>query len=329
MYFAFVFIYIYVFYIKLFAAGIGMLRSKTTFESGAITTQRHPFDNTNTPAGDITIQHDVLKGKKCNNQIVRLEQKSINCESLCGGSYTKKTLTDVNLYPGLDAGVYCVPRVLDTCHPYTGTIAKDSHGWSCVSKYPFVFGGPDADEIVSCDGDLVDAINPENPVVYRNRIPRYLKIFTNPEHDRNSIGEWRFTCPKRIDFMNNDYVSTDVSRLHTVRNVCAQMLVHDNGRSIPNFEYGVCKCPEGDYSEYSDDRVGLYCAPTARSLTEKGIGYFYEPCLKPNQPINESLKPCPLAIYQDDNAASLTLTEIGISTGGLSSRAYNDLNKPL
>lgn len=308
----------------MFTIGIGALDNKTS----AVNDIQYNNISSNDAVSVPIIQYDKIKGKKCNNQIVKLTQKSINCESFCGSSYTKKTLTEKNLYAGLEPGVYCIPYELDTCHPHTGMIVKDAHGWSCISKYPFVFGGADADEIISCNGDIIDRIDPGHPVTYKNKIPRELKIFDNPETEKNSIGEWRFVCPKRYDSMNNQYVSTDVSRLHEVRNVCAQMLVNDAARSIPDFVNGSCICPDR-YLEYNDNRIGPYCAPDANIVDKPGIKYFYEPCLKPNQPTDDALKPCPIAVYDDVLSSSLNRYEIGISTMGLSNSTYNDLNKAL
>lgn len=320
MYFVFLFIYVYVFYIKLFSIGQSMLNNNKTM-----------FFTNHTPRGKLDsgtiIQYDTLKGKSCNNQIVRLTRKSINCESLCGSSYTKKTLDADNLYSGIGAGVYCIPRELDSCHPYTGIIVKDSHGWSCVSKYPLAFAGPDADDIVTCNGDLMDRMLPHHPVVYKNKIPRNLQILDNPDRVKTATGEWRFACPpNRTDNMNNHYVSTDVSRLHTVHNACAQMLVNDKGQSMPDFNTGKCVCPD-NYSEYYDARTGPYCAPDLENNVT-GARYFYEPCLKPNQMVNDMLKPCPLDVYNDAGATSLYKYEIGISDG-LSVTTYNDLTVPL
>lgn len=325
MYFVFLFVYVYVFYIKTFTKGIDMLYNKKSLN--VVAPSQHALQPN--VVSDVVVQHDKLKGKSCNNHIVRLLRESINCESFCGKSYTKKTLTKINLYPGLDPGVYCIPKSLDTCHPYTGTIIKNLSEWSCVPKYPFVFAGPDADDIISCNGDIIDRSDPVNPVTYTKKIPKGLKIFDNPDREKNIIGEWRFSCPKRKDHMNNQYVPTDVSRLHTVRNVCSQMMVNDNGRSMPNFVTGKCECPTG-YLEYFDDRVGPYCAPNVQTGGGgKGLEYFYEPCLKPDHPVNYTLKPCAAGVYRDDASSSLNRFEIGISTGGLSADTYEYLNKKL
>lgn len=141
MYFILFFVYLYVFYIKFFTSAANLLRNKISQQVLDYSLNH----NITTPA----VQHDTVKGKKCNNQIIRLTHESTNCESLCGGSYMKKYLSTKNLYPGLDPGVYCIPRELDSCHPYAGMILKDTHGCSCVSKYPFIFSGVDADEIVN------------------------------------------------------------------------------------------------------------------------------------------------------------------------------------
>lgn len=305
MYFVLLLVYVYVFYIKFFNGAINLLRNKN---------KNYSFNQKKLP---VVIEHDMLKGKRCNNQIVKLSRKSINCESLCGGSYMKKTLNNKN--NGLDPGIYCVPRELDSCHPYTGKIVKNAHGWTCISKYPFVFSGADADEIVACNGKLIDRLS--DSINYIGRIPRDVKVLDNPDIEKLKNGDFRFVCPDQRDNMNNRYVSTDVSRLHTVRNVCAQMLVNDNDRSIPDFENGKCNCNALGHGEYIDSRTGPYCAP---KTTQQ---YFYEPCLKSNNTTNEMLKPCGVLTYDNSTGSSLYKYEIDISTNGLSSKTSQDLEK--
>lgn len=303
----------YVFYIRSYSAAVRLL-----------TTDGFDYDTMSYDASNLdlsaSLSTDALGAdKRCNNQVIKMTDDTADCNSVCpGGGYEKRVTAGRGRVPG-DA--YCVPVVLNSCHPNAGVVVKDTAGWSCVSLYPAVFGGRDADEIVACDGTLIDT---ESRKTYTGRIPRDMIISTNPERATKSDGSFRFVCPVKRDHMNNAYVATDVSRLRTTPNSCARTMYNDAGRSLPDFENGKCTCAD---SYVSVGGRKPYCAPPVKSTDT--VQQFYEPCMNLSAPFDVKIKPCGATTVSGKNMSAMYKFDLLISNVGVSDYVMNDLSRPL
>lgn len=311
MYRFFFILYIYVFYVRSYSSIIDILTQDGT-------------DNLLNEPDIIDYETAVERASvkpqtACDNQIIRLTDESVDCSNICigGGDYTKHAVN----YGGNKRRTYCVPKHLHTCHPYTGRIVKDAERWTCMPSYPTVFGGHDADEIIACDGRLFDTVARQT---YSKRIPRDLIVLGNPEHETTASGSYRFVCPDRRDHMNNRYVATDVSRLHTIPNKCARALYNDSGRSRPDFATGKCVCAE-KYA--SDDFRDPFCAPEPKDTDT--VQQFYERCMNSGAPFDIAVKPCGAATISGTNMSALYRYDILISKTGISDAMAGDLRRPL
>lgn len=275
------------------------------------------YNNINT-----TVELDNnINNKLCNNQIIKLTDESVNCLNVCkDGEYIKRTIN----YAGFEPGPYCVPLNLSSCHPFAGIIVKDMvNKWTCMSVYPTVFGGRNADEIVACDGNLFDSAARKT---YHGQIPSDLMIYSNPEHETNADGSFRFSCPIKNDHMNNPYISTDISRLHTIPNKCARALFNDSGKSYPDFINGTCTCTNS-FVSYNNDRDPPYCAPMLKKTDT--VQQFYEPCMNINAPFDMNTKPCGSVTITGKNLSALYKYDLYISKIGVSDYIVQDLQRTL
>jgi len=303
MYRFFFLIYIYVFYIRTYSSAVRLLTTDGLDYDKLLYTDLGKLD------ADAVVERSIAK-HRCHNQVVKLTDGTTDCTAVCAdGDYVKRSTTNRDQTPG---AVYCVPAGLDTCHTHTGIVVKDTGGWSCASLYPTVFGGRDADEIVACDGTLIDTANRKT---YYGRIPGDLIISTNPEHETNADGSFRFTCPIKRDHMNNAYVSTDISRLHMIPNKCARALYNDSGRSRPDFNTGKCACADS-YVSVGD--IEPFCAPITEQTDT--VQQFYEPCMNLRAPFNMHVKPCGATTINGKNMSAMYKFNVLISKVGVADR---------
>lgn len=294
---------------------------------------RNNDDTSNNIINNI-IEYDTLNMKKCNGSIVKLNDndQQTSCDTICGKNYIKKNIS-VNNY-GLTNGTYCVPNNFNYCHAYTGILVRDYNQWNCISKFPTIFGGPNANTIVSCHGSIIEyTINgtDEDYILHVNKIPDDLIITENPESEKitayDGTQKFRFSCAPKRDYMENKYITTDISRFHLIQNKCSRFVVRETGDSYPDFHTGHCKCKTG--FEYQYD--GTYCAPSSSVYNANPSDTrvnFTMPCMKLNMPYNDDWFPCDHTRIRSQNASAFSNYELLLSPVNISNNARTLLEKP-
>lgn len=271
------------------------------------------------------IEIDNVIEKKCNNHVIKLTNESVNCETLCGNNYIKKKINNEKNTGGLDDGVYCIPRHLDKCHMYAGIILKTNDNWDCISKYPRIFGGPNANKILACDGTLIENKINGQINTYVDEIPHNLIIHDDPETETINNNFFRFVCPVKYDGMNNLYISNDISRLNMIRNKCASAFLNDDGRSKPDFIAGNCICDE---NYINDPLTNSYCVPNNTINTDTLI-QWYQLCNKLYSHPYPDVNICGDKTFNNKTSSALYLNNILISKKGISKYASEKLKIPL
>lgn len=174
------------------------------------------------------------------------------------------------------------------CHPYAGIIIKTLTGWECSPKYPSIFGGSAANEIMTVNKSIVEYKEDGSKIIHNNKIDSSVVLTENPETERiidsNGINRYRFVPNDIFDrYTGNKYISSDDLRFHLTKNICAELLINDKSNSLPDYKTGKCKCGIG----YQQLAPNIFtCVP---------IGHF-------NDYVSVAKIPCVSTKYLFDNA---------------------------
>lgn len=165
---------------------------------------------------------------------------SVDCNSICGGHadefayryFDADSYLTKYLFSGKPGG-YCVPSKIGSCNPYTSTIVRGVYDWTCLAKWPSVFGGPQGTDIRACGNsritdlltdtnhvktipqnllvrdpwlETVDASLSSMPHVSQSVYDKY--ILMNDLHKQDSVGR-RARQQEALTFKHPRFVCTD------------------------------------------------------------------------------------------------------------------------
>lgn len=141
------------------------------------------------------------------------------------------------------------------CNMATSRLINAPNGrYSCITKWPDLFGGQDGGDILFCGGSILDRATGR---IYKDRLPpsnEIGEIESDPRSEMvsimNNMGDletnFRWECAHvdgPADDMKNPYVRTSFDRLKKRRNTCAKYIY----RAVPAIGFskgreGFCDC---------------------------------------------------------------------------------------
>jgi hypothetical protein len=234
------------------------------------------------------------------------------CANTCGGAGRLVTIeSDQDEYyvngTKLGIGVWCTVRPLP-CNLKTGYVVASINSYVCRPKYPNMFGGPTATNILACNNDVYGATGSQLwDYKFNVAVEPSTVIMTN-ENELLPDGEYRFRCKFGRDTNRNAYVANPLNRFHPMRNWCNKTVpsAHPDVQlkitSNPNT--WICDC--GDYQvtrvknadpQNPQSTCSACILEYEGNLTEeriKGLNIIYpRPCFNVNSPYVQVLSDCP------------------------------------
>ncbi|CAJ2002117.1 per os infectivity factor pif-2 [Cotesia congregata filamentous virus 1] len=184
-------------------------------------------------------------------------------------------------------GVYCrlevAPNAVDLCDSRVARIewSLDSHDYRCVSKFPQILGGITGNEILVCDGTLIDRKTNEKHEHFFD-VDKVDK-FTDFSEKMLDSGEFRFACPQKVDILNNhmiEYKGFNGSPgipFVSIRNRCASANTNDRTSEI-NWSTAECECKNNLKQLYELKSNPCSSCHTASQKNEYGLD-LARPCI--------------------------------------------------
>lgn len=158
-------------------------------------------------------------------------------------------------------GAYCLPKAVTKCNLNTSMAVIGLDGYKCLSYYPTILGGESGNEILACNGKIVDRLNKKT---YEKFIPNNLSLTS---FDEKFEGEYRFKCDTdgRMELP-----SSIATRLETEVNTCG--LLDRDGK----FDFSNLKCQCDTYVYGDDENICSKCSSGfARATDAHGWRYGY------------------------------------------------------
>lgn len=141
------------------------------------------------------------------------------------------------------AGSYCMPLDCARCNLSTGRLLNFGSGFTCISKYPTLFGGTGATRIIGCNGLLTDRKTNTNFEMFITSD----KIINADE--KLADGTFRYVCTDQKDLMENTLITLPPSlgdRFELIKNFCLSMIKGGHPDFYPEFELAYCNCTTSD-----------------------------------------------------------------------------------
>lgn len=175
-----------------------------------------------------------------------------NCNQICRSEYDEfayKYFENKIVIKGTEfLGSYCMPNTIATCNIYLGEIIWAENSYQCVSKYPDLFGGIGANQIIGCNGKIRDNLTGQT---YINVVPSTFRI---DDIDEFTNGSYRITCdPELTDSLYNKLLPANLgSRFEMIENICASLIQSAPEFIQPDFIKNICTCQNNDYKLYKN-----------------------------------------------------------------------------
>jgi len=146
------------------------------------------------------------------------------CKSQCGGAgnlIVIETEADEYFVNGtkLGVGVWCSVQPLP-CNLKTGYVVASLNSYVCRPKYPNMFGGPTASNIIACNNENYSATGSQLWDYKFNVAVDPSSVIMSNEDEKLSDGTFRFRCKFGKDTNRNPYVENPLNRFHPMRNWC-------------------------------------------------------------------------------------------------------------
>ncbi|UVX94868.1 PIF-2 [Callinectes sapidus nudivirus] len=145
------------------------------------------------------------------------------CKNTCGGS--GQLIMVENLYDYVydkefvNPGVYCSVDPIP-CNHNTGYVVATVNGTTCNSKYPRMFGGVSATDVIACNNEK----NPSTGSILwdyaNNEIVDPLTVQMTNEDETLPDGSYRFRCKFGETSNENPYIANPVDRFHPMADKC-------------------------------------------------------------------------------------------------------------
>lgn len=153
----------------------------------------------------------------------KMKQYRDLCKVTCGGSGELLVVEGDSDYiynsEFVKAGVYCTVKPTP-CNFNTGYAIATVNSVTCRSKYPRMFGGTNASDIVACN----DENHPSTGSVLwdyaNNEVVDPLTVNITHEDEKLPDGSYRFRCKFNETKMQNPYIAHPIDRFHPIEDVC-------------------------------------------------------------------------------------------------------------
>lgn len=124
----------------------------------------------------------------------------------------------------LDPGVYCTVESSDAskCNLRTGyVVANGFGGFVCLPKYPNMFGGPNANQIVACEDSkhpMTGGLLWDNR--YNTQVDATSVIMSHEDELLDDGRTYRFSCQFNDDINFNPMIPHPANRFHPIQDKC-------------------------------------------------------------------------------------------------------------
>ncbi len=222
------------------------------------------LNNANTVSNlpNITLQtnnSDIDNLTNCKNNLkylgpideTKFESYRSVCKLSCGGSGELLIIEGPKDYiinnVFVNPGVYCTVDP-PPCNTNTGYIIATANSTTCRSKYPRMFGGPNATDIVACNNQK----HPSTGSIlwdYANNEPVQPALVNMLNEDELlDDGSYRFRCKFKETKMENPYISHPIDRLHPIEDVCNKTIYRADYSVHADVDDKGWSCDCGDFT---------------------------------------------------------------------------------
>ena len=145
------------------------------------------------------------------------------CKLSCGGSGELLIIEKENDYifdnVYVKPGVYCTIKPTP-CNFNTGYAVATVNSVTCKSKYPRMFGGTNATDIVACNDEKYPSTGSVLWDYLNNEMVDPYNILMTDEEETLPDGSYRFRCKFNESVMENPYIAHPLDRFHPIEDVC-------------------------------------------------------------------------------------------------------------
>uniref|UniRef100_A0AAU8GEY1 PIF-2 n=1 Tax=Faxonius propinquus nudivirus TaxID=3139431 RepID=A0AAU8GEY1_9VIRU len=206
----------------------------------------------------ITNNSEVDNIQQCKDGPIFLGETNSNknyeniCKNSCGYNASVVYITnEVEYYSNdqkLTEGVWCILNNIE-CNPKTGYVISTINSKLCKSKYPRMFGGEAAMDIIACNNELYPATGSVLWDTANNEAVNPLTIIMTHEDETIVDGTYRFVCKFSESDRGNPYIPHPKDRFHPIIDPCNKTITRAsyNVHTTISENNWFCEC--GDFNE--------------------------------------------------------------------------------
>ncbi|UBZ25599.1 PIF-2 [Carcinus maenas nudivirus] len=172
------------------------------------------------------------------------------CKNTCGGAgelIMAQTDTDyVYNNEFVKAGIYCTVDPVP-CNMNTGYAVATVNSVKCNSKYPKMFGGPSASNIIACNDEKYPSTGSVLWDYANNEKVDPLTVVMTDEDEKLPDGSYRFRCKFNETLNGNPYIEHPLDRFHPITDKCNDMIYKADYSVHANITETDWSCDCGDF----------------------------------------------------------------------------------
>lgn len=154
---------------------------------------------------------------------VKLNNYRNMCKTTCGGSGELLLVETNNDYvyenEFVESGIYCTVEP-PICNLNTGYVVATVNSATCVSKYPRLFGGPTASNIIACNDEFHPGTGSVLWDYANNEAVNPSTVLITHENETLPDGSYRFRCKYNETRNRNPYIPHPLDRFHPIIDKC-------------------------------------------------------------------------------------------------------------
>lgn len=204
---------------------------------------------------DVMLPDDVVSKNKVNCNInggyyLGTNVTDVNCNKMCNkkngikNRYLQVWFNEKTQFH--NRGSYCMEKTKTRCNVNINKYVYDDavNKYSCIPKFPDLFGGPYGNSIIGCNGSFIDL---QNNQIYEKSIPNSFKLVNL--HEKITINNklvYRYQCNTNVkdemgNYMITPFPNDEKLRFFQIRNICSSMTFNASSLIRPNFDTGNCE----------------------------------------------------------------------------------------
>lgn len=172
----------------------------------------------------------------------------------------------------LKVGFWCLKKVVK-CNLSTGYVVAGINDGVCKSRYPNMFGGRMATDVIACNNE--EYYSQSNILIdYKYGVPvSPFNVKMTSEDELLSNEQFRFSCNFSTDDKNNKFIPHPLNRFHPIQDPCKKRVFDANNLVRTNVTKSTWSC---DCGNFKHTRVALEDPTNPKSTCSSCVKRFDE-----------------------------------------------------